>query len=208
MRLGMLLTEHSDTSGYPPLYALMALLCLHAARFDARTDPNNALVILQEQDRNTWDAALIARGMQFLSLSATGGSATAYHLEAAIAAEHCLAPDFASTNWNLIHAYYTALVQLKPSSVIKLNLAIATGKKDGPHAAIALLHQLEQHKALENYYLLYASLGEFYCQIGDKNNATDYFLRAKNLARSAAIRDLLDRKLSTSQTANDPDTHS
>jgi len=208
MRLGMLLTEHSSTSGYPPLYALMALLCLHAARFDARLDPNNALVILQDQDRNNWDAALIDRGMQFLSLSATGGSATAYHLEAAIAAEHCLAPDFASTDWNKIHGYYTALAQLKPSSVIRLNLAIATGKKDGPRAAITLLHELEQHKALENYYLLYASLGEFYCQIGDRHHATDYFLQAKTLARSPGIRELLDRKLSATQTPPHPDTHS
>jgi predicted RNA polymerase sigma factor len=79
------------------------------------------------------------------------------------------------------------------------------GKKDGPRAAITLLHELEQHRALENYYLLYASLGEFYCQIGDPVNATDYFLRAKNLARSPAIRDLLDRKLANSQKSPDPD---
>ncbi|HEV9038554.1 MAG TPA: DUF6596 domain-containing protein, partial [Puia sp.] len=110
MRLGMLLTEHPATGGYPPLHALMALLCLHAARFEARIDPNNSLVILQDQDRNTWDPALIARGMQFLTQSATGDSATAYHLEAAIAAEHCLAPDFAFTDWERIHSYYTALV--------------------------------------------------------------------------------------------------
>jgi RNA polymerase sigma-70 factor (ECF subfamily) len=208
MRLGMLLTEHPATSGYPPLYALMALLCLHAARFDARLDPNNALVILQEQDRNSWNRELIDRGMEFLTQSATGGSATAYHLEAAIAAEHCLAPDFASTDWDRIHGYYAALVQLKPSSVIRLNLAIATGKKDGPLAAITQLHKLEKYKALENYYLLYASLGEFYCQMGDTHQATDYFLRAKNLARSPAIRDLLDRKLATSQRSPDRDTHS
>jgi RNA polymerase sigma-70 factor (ECF subfamily) len=208
MRLGMLLTEHPATSDYPPLYALMALLCLHAARFDARLDPNNALVILQEQDRNSWNKELIDRGLEFLTRSATGGSATAYHLEAAIAAEHCLAPDFASTDWDRIQGYYTALVRLKPSSVIRLNLAIATGKKDGPDAAIALLHELEKHKALENYYLLYASLGEFYCQTGDRNNATAYFLRAKELARSAAIRDLLDRKLAISQKSRDRDTHS
>lgn len=199
MRLGMLLTEHPATGDYPPLYALMALLCLHAARFDARLDPNNALVILQEQDRNSWNKELIDRGLEFLTRSATGDLATAYHLEAAIAAEHCLAPDFASTDWDRIHSYYTALVRLKPSSVIRLNLAIAAGKKDGPLAAITLLHELERHKALENYYLLYASLGEFYCQIGDRTNATDYFLRAKNLARSPAIRGLLDRKLATSQ---------
>lgn len=196
MRLGMLLTEHPSTGEYPPLYALMALLCLHAARMDARLDPNNALVILQEQDRSCWDRALIDRGMQFLTRSATGGAATAYHLEAAIAAEHCLAPDFAATDWVRIHGYYTALVRLKPSSVIRLNLAIATGKKDGPRAAIALLHELEHHKALENYYLLHASLGEFYCEAGDKTTANRYLLRAKELTRSPAIRALLDRKLS------------
>jgi len=169
MRLGMLLIEHPATGEYPPLYALMALLCLHSARFDARIDTNDAIVILD--------------------------NATALHLEAAIAAEHCLAPDFASTDWKRIHHYYTALVQLKPSSVIHLNLAIATGKKDGPGAAITLLHKLEQHKALENYYLLYTALGEFYQQAGSADKALDYFRKAKELTRSPAIRQLLDRKM-------------
>jgi RNA polymerase sigma-70 factor (ECF subfamily) len=87
-------------------------------------------------------------------------------------------------------------VRLKPSSVIQLNLAIVTGKKDGPQTAIPLLHALENHKALENYYLLYASLGEFYEQTGEKEKARAYFRRAKDLARSSAIHELLDRKIS------------
>jgi RNA polymerase sigma factor (sigma-70 family) len=196
LRLGMLLDEHPLTSGYPPLSALLGLLCLHSARFDARMDTNNSLVILEDQDRNCWDKELIDRGIHFLTRSATGGALTAYHLEAAIAAEHCMAPDFASTNWQRIHEYYCALERLKPSSVIRLNLAIATGKKDGPQAAIALLHELENHKALENYYLLYASLGEFYRQAGHKEVAHGYFQRAKSLTRSPAIREVLDRKMS------------
>jgi RNA polymerase sigma factor (sigma-70 family) len=195
MRLGMLLIEHPATSEYPPLYALMALLCLHSARFDARIDTNDAIVILEEQDRTRWDKELITQGLHFLGRSASGEIATALHLEAAIAAEHCLAPDFASTDWKRIHHYYTALVQLKPSSVIHLNLAIATGKKDGPAAAISLLHKLEHHKALENYYLLYTALGEFYRQAGDQDKALDYFHKARGLTRSPAIRQVLDRKI-------------
>ena len=195
MRLGMLLIEHPATSEYSPLYALMALLCLHAARFDARIDTNDAIVILEEQDRTRWDKELITQGLHFLGRSASGENATALHLEAAIAAEHCLAPDFASTDWKRIHHYYPALVQLKPSSVIYLNLAIATGKKDGPEAAINLLHKLEHHKALENYYLLYTALGEFYQQAGCPDKALDYFAKAKELTRSPAIRQLLDRKM-------------
>jgi RNA polymerase sigma factor (sigma-70 family) len=195
IRLGMLLTEKPVTSEYPPIYALLALLCLHAARFEARIDTNNSLVVLEEQDRNRWNKELITQGMQFLSRSAGGDDVTAYHLEAAIAAEHCLAPDFQATNWSKIHAYYRTLEKLKPSSVIKLNLAIVTGKKDGPRAAIDLLHELEKHKALEGYYLLYASLGEFYQQLGKRAEANAYFTRAHAMTKSTAIREVLEKKM-------------
>ena len=195
MRLAMLLTEKPVTNNYPPVYALLSLLCLHSARFDARVDSDNNLVILEEQDRRLWDKELIAQGIQFLGQSASGDAATTYHLEAAIAAEHCLAPDLSSTNWDKVHSYYTALEELKPSSVVKLNLAIVTGKKDGPLAAIVLLHELEEHKALENYYLLYASLGEFYQETGETAEACRYFQRARDLARSPAIKQLLDKKI-------------
>lgn len=196
IRLGMLLTEKPVTNQYPPVYALLALMCLHAARFEARIDTNNSLVVLEEQDRGLWNQELIAQGLLFLSQSAGGDTLTAWHLEAAIAAEHCLSPDFKSTNWNRIHGYYTALEKLKPSSVIKLNLAIVVGKKDGPQAAIDLLHELEKHQALDGYYLLYAALGEFYQQAGQKAEAYDYFRRAMTLTKSTTITSLLEKKIS------------
>jgi tetratricopeptide (TPR) repeat protein len=48
---------------------------------------------------------------------------------------------------------------------------------------------------LENYYLLYAALGEFYLQAGDREKALGYFRKAKELTRSPAIRQVLDRKM-------------
>jgi hypothetical protein len=48
---------------------------------------------------------------------------------------------------------------------------------------------------LENYYLLYTALGEFYQQASCPDRALDYFMKAKELARSPAIRQLLDRKM-------------
>jgi RNA polymerase sigma-70 factor (ECF subfamily) len=195
MRLAMLLTEKSVTNGYQPVYALLALLCFHSARFDARMDTYNSLIVLEEQDRSRWNRELIDQGLQFLARSTGGDQVTAYHLEAAIAGEHCLAADFVSTNWVRIHDYYLRLEKLKPSSVIRLNLAIVTGKKDGPHAALRLLHSLEQNRALDNYYLLDASLGEFYQQLGQKEEALSYFRRAREQTRSAAIREVLDKKI-------------
>jgi len=195
IRLAMLLTEKPITNAYPQIYALLALMCFHSARFDARIDNDGCLVILEDQDRSLWNKELITQGVQFLSQSASGTTATAYHLEAAIAAEHCLAANFQETDWIKIHHYYTVLERLKPSSVIKLNLAIITGKKDGPLAAIAALQELGKLKTLENYYLFYASLGEFYAQTGQKEEAIGYFIQAKRLTKSAATKEVLDRKI-------------
>ncbi|HWK06994.1 MAG TPA: sigma-70 family RNA polymerase sigma factor [Puia sp.] len=195
MRLAMLLTEKPITNEYPQIYALLALMCFHSARFDARIDNNDCLIILEDQDRNLWNRELITQGVKFLLRSASGTMATAYHLEAAIAAEHCLAASFHETNWPKIHDYYTALERLKPSSVIKLNLAIITGKKDGPRAAITALHELEKGKLLESYYLFYASLGEYYAQAGQKPEAIGYFKQAKSLTKSTATREVLERKI-------------
>lgn len=195
MRLAMLLTEKPVTNSYHPVYALLALLCFHSARLDARIDTNNSLIVLEEQDRSRWNRGLISEGLQFLAQSTGGDQVTAYHLEAAIAAEHCLAPEFESTNWARIHDYYLALEKLKPTSVIRLNLAIATGKKDGPRAALRLLHILERNHVLDNYYLLDASLGEFYQLLGQKEEALLYFRRARELTRSTAIREVLDKKI-------------
>jgi RNA polymerase sigma-70 factor (ECF subfamily) len=188
MRLAKLLIEKPITNDYPPIYALLALMCFHAARFDARIDSNNCLIILEEQDRDLWDKELITQGFEFLVQSTAGDSATAYHLEAAIAAEHCLAPNFQETNWSKIHIYYKALEKLKPSSVIKLNLAIIIGKRDGPD-------ELKKHKMLENYYLLYASLGEYYFQSSRNDKAMENFAIAKKLAKSPATKELLERKM-------------
>ena len=102
---------------------------------------------------------------------------------------------FESTNWTRIHDYYLELEKLKPSSVIRLNLAIVTGKKDGPRAALRLLHILERNHVLDNYYLLDASLGEFYQLLGQKEEALFYFRRARELTRSTAIREVLDKKI-------------
>lgn len=199
MRLAMLLTERPALAAYPRIHALLSLMCFHAARFDARVDSDDCLVILEEQDRSRWNKGLIAQGVEFLALSASGDTATAYHLEAAIAAEHCLAPNFGETNWIRIYDYYSALEKLKPTALIKLNLAIIKGKTDSPLAAIAALHALEKYKALEGYYLYYASLGEFYAQAGQRTEALGYFNRAKKLTKSAATKKVLDRKISGCQ---------
>jgi predicted RNA polymerase sigma factor len=45
---------------------LLALMLLHHARRTARTDPEDGLVALAEQDRCLWDTRLIAEGVDVL----------------------------------------------------------------------------------------------------------------------------------------------
>ena len=89
IRLATLLTEHPATQE-PRAFALLALMLLNAARLSARTDDAGNLLRLHEQDRAAWDHAMIQRGIACLRHAAQGGTLSVYHLEASIAATHCL----------------------------------------------------------------------------------------------------------------------
>ena len=58
VRLGLLLAEH-PVGAVPETDALLALMYLDAARFDARVDGAGGLLLLEEQDRARWDRELI-----------------------------------------------------------------------------------------------------------------------------------------------------
>jgi RNA polymerase sigma-70 factor (ECF subfamily) len=101
MRLNALLLEH-PLGTTPTTYALAALTCLGAARLPARVDASGNLISLLDQDRSQWDQELIAEGLKFLELSATGFELTQYHVEAAIASIHSCARRTADTDWKAV----------------------------------------------------------------------------------------------------------
>ena len=72
-------------------HALVALMCLGAARLPARVDAAGNLISLFDQDRSRWDQELIAEGLKLLGLSAAGSDLTQYQFEAAIASIHACA---------------------------------------------------------------------------------------------------------------------
>src|SRR5436309_3340881 len=90
----------------PAVHALLALMCFHGARFDARVALDGAIVLLEEQDRSAWNWGDVREGMEWLARSAAGDELTRYHVEAGIAWEHCRAPTFAETDWRRIAELY------------------------------------------------------------------------------------------------------
>src|SRR5262245_32644946 len=100
-RLARMLAAH-PVGDVPAGHALLALMCFHAARFDARVALDGAIVLLEEQDRSAWNWGDVREGMAWLARSAAGDELTRYHVEAGIAWEHCRAPTFADTDWRRI----------------------------------------------------------------------------------------------------------
>ena len=119
-----LLAEH-PAGNRPRTHALLALMLLNGARLKARLDQNGNILRLKEQNRSTWDQAMIARGLFHLMQSTAGDEISEYHLQAAIAACHCAAKDYQSTDWAQILSLYDRLLEMNDSPVIVLNRAVA-----------------------------------------------------------------------------------
>jgi len=194
LRLALMLRE--DPAGaLPETDALLALMCFHAARFDARVDGMGGLLLLEEQDRSRWDHELIQRGLFHLARSARGETLSRYHADAGIAAEHCLAPSYAETNWAEIVRLYEVLERIAPSPLNVLNRAIALAEWKGPEAGLAALDAIEAPSWLQSYYLWDATLGELHRRRGDRVRALAHTERALAAAPTNPEKALLERRI-------------
>ncbi len=175
--------------------ALLALLLLQSARAASREDDRGEMFLLENQNRESWDERRIAEGIARLDRSARGERISRYHVEAAIAAEHALAPSFAETNWGEIVRLYDDLYRLHPSPVVTLNRAIAVARRSGAAAGIEELRQIEDHPSLAGYRLLPAAFGALWREAGDAARAAGYFEKALACNCSGPERRRLERLL-------------
>jgi RNA polymerase sigma-70 factor (ECF subfamily) len=179
----------------PETDALVALMCFHAARFEARVDGMGGLLLLEEQDRSLWDRELLQRGLDHLARSARGETLSRYHAEAGIAAEHGLAPSYRATNWEEIVRLYEVLERIAPSPLNVLNRAIALAEWKGPDAGLAALEAIEVPSWLLGYYLWDATLGELHRRRGDRDRALMHTKRALLAAPTNPEKALLERRM-------------
>jgi len=201
LRLTSLLVAHA-AGNTPRSHALLALMLLTAARFPSRLDVHGDLVRLDDQDRSKWDQALIERGLIELSAAANGPELSEYHLQAGIAALHCMAADYASTDWARILRHYDELYRLKSSPVVALNRAVAVAHVHGPQAGLDAITAIPQRERLESHYLLHAVTGELHWRMKDHRAAAEDFRRALQLAQVGPEQLYLSRMLD--RTADAP----
>jgi len=183
-RLGRILSGLAPNE--PEVFGLLALMEIQASRLSARTAADGSLIPLTEQNRARWDRLLIGRGLAALARAeALGGAEGPYALQAALAACHARAPTAEETDWARIAALYDVLHMAMPSPVVELNRAVAHSMAFGPEAGLALLVEVEQAGALQNYVPLPAAKGDFLLRAGRAAEARAEFERAAALSRNA-----------------------
>jgi RNA polymerase sigma-70 factor (ECF subfamily) len=199
IRLVTLVTQHPATQT-PRAHALLALMWLNAARLETRTDDAGNLLRLHEQDRTAWNRDLIQLGVQCLRHASEGGELSVYHIEAGIAAAHCLAPDAAATDWPRILHLYDQLLALNGSPVTAMNRAVAVARVHGPRAGLDALDQIKHRSVLEGNHLYHAVRGTLTAELGERDAAVAHFRQAAKLALLPAERDFIARRIEECQT--------
>jgi RNA polymerase sigma factor (sigma-70 family) len=192
VRLCHLLCESPCSS--PATQALLALLLFHAARLDARTDRDGAVILLEDQDRAKWDRRLISTAQNWLMQSKTDRP-TIFHVEAAIAMQHCLSPSVEATDWDSIAMLYSRLLQLRESPVYTLNRAIAVGQAGDTREAMLQLRSLRSREEMKNYLLLDCAFARIHELEGNLQEAIDGYSVALSKAVAPHEKELLQRKL-------------
>jgi RNA polymerase sigma factor (sigma-70 family) len=186
LRLGRILATLAPQE--PEVHGLVALMEFQASRTPARTDPNGAPILLQDQDRRLWDRLLIRRGME--ALARADGTFGPYVLQASIAACHARATSAAETEWERIAALYEVLAYVSPSPVVDLNRAVAVSNAHGAARGLAIVDAL----VLPNYPLVPAVRGDLLAKLGRNAEARREFERAAGMTRNARERSLFEAR--------------
>jgi predicted RNA polymerase sigma factor len=190
LRLGRILAEL--TPGEPEVHGLVALMEIQSSRLHARIGPSGKPILLLDQNRATWDQLLIRRGFAALERAErTGRPLGPYAIQAAIAACHARAINPEDTDWARIARLYEALSLAAPSSVVKLNQAVAVGMAEGPEAGLKIVDTLARDETLASYHLLPAARGDLLFKLGRRAEARAEFERAASLTRNEREREVL-----------------
>jgi RNA polymerase sigma-70 factor, ECF subfamily len=185
--LRSLLPEDGEVAG------LLALMLLTEARRTARVSASGELVTLDEQDRQAWNAALVAEGHwlvreRLVSREAPGR----YQILAAINAVHTSARHAHDTDWSQVVALYDQLIRIDPSPIVALNRAVAVAELDGPQVALAAVDRLEDR--LAGYHAYHATRADLLRRLGRAEESRTAYDRAIELAGNTAETAYLTRR--------------
>ena len=116
-------------------------------------------------------------------------------MQAAISALHVEAPSWEETDWAQIAALYDLLYAVQPSSVVRINQAVAVSYSQDARAGLAMLDGIELINGLETYQPFYSAKADLLRRNGDCDGAVLQLERAIELTENEAEISFLRSKL-------------
>lgn len=87
------------------------------------------------------------------------------------------------------------MLAVAPSPVVALNRAIGIGQRDGASEGLRALREIDDRERLARYPFYPAAMREMEMRRGHRNAAAMHFRAALGLARNAAERRFIERRL-------------
>ncbi|TNC34377.1 RNA polymerase sigma factor [Mumia zhuanghuii] len=182
----------------PEVLGLLGLVLFTQARTVARRAAE--AVLLDGQDRGSWDPRLMAGGREATSRAiesalARDGRAGRYALQAAIAGVHTEAASVETTDWPALLRLYDRLLEVWPTSVVRLNRAVAVSYVHGASAALAEVDAVADDPSLREYPYLPAVRARLLADLGRTEEAAAAYRRAVAVAGDDDQRRFLKERL-------------
>jgi RNA polymerase sigma-70 factor (ECF subfamily) len=182
-------------------FGLLALMLLQDSRRAARMSDRGELVILEEQDRSSWNRKRIEEGVRHLERILVLGRVGNYQIQAAIAAVHAEAVTADETDWPQIVALYQELMRINSSPIVALNHAVAVAMTGQVAKGLALIDEANASRKLKHYYLYHASRADLLRRLQRNEEAATAYRRALALTTNHVEQQYLRRRLrETSET--------
>lgn len=195
IRLVNMLIDSNLIKDNSDCFALLALMQLNAARFEARIIGTNDVIEMELQDRGKWNHQLINQGVHHLNLATEHDQVSKYLILAAISANHCVAKKYQDTDWSEILSLYNTLLTIEDSPTIRLNRAVALSKIKGTEVAIEELFSLSKKSDIGNHYLFHATLASFYKQSNKQDKEIEHLKIAISLTENQRDIKVLEKKM-------------
>lgn len=176
----------------PEARGLAALMMFHDARRVSRV-VDGELVLLEDQDRATWDHDQIDAASRLLDGALLMQRPGPYQLQAAIAALHATAPHPDATDWPQIALLYGELHRHLPTPVVALNRAVAHAMADGPDVGLRMLEAVGE--TLVAYHRYHSARAGLLRRAARLPEAADAYRRALDLVDNEVERNFLIRRL-------------
>lgn len=190
MKLNYLLLQNEQTNQHST-NALMALMCFHTSRLDARQNEKGELILYEDQDESLWNKELIKKGNYHLQKAAEWKVTSKYYLEASIAYWHTIKED-SKEKWENILQLYNYLLQIEYSPIAALNRTLALSKARGKREAIVEAEKLK----LDQNHFYFVLLAELYKGVDD-NKVKPNLEKALALAKTQAERKIIQTKINS-----------